>query len=648
MRERSKRARGVHFLIVTILWACFIPVVLMWKKEIPKTNLLKETGIVLIDRSASVKDKAELEKIINERSEDYEIITCGFSKGLTNPHGSHSENKGTDLGASLKELLPIIDDRLPEWVWVVSDGGYEQMPKIPESIQSLKRYISQIPSDEENNDYGLQDLRTDPVWYTRTETNLSVKVFRNFSDSDSRIDVLLLIDGEINNTQKVYFEEGQKEVLVEFTAKALNLGPRFIEVKIAEGQGGGLLQNDHLVEKVQVLRDKLRVLRVVGRPTWSSKFLRSYLMAREDIDLIDFHILRGMNDRVLASNADLALIPFPVEELFVQNIESFDLIIWQNFDNQSYPFFRHLYLQNIKKYVNKGGGLLLWSGKLRWDFTKGIFADLSPLNNRGTNYVAAKAHIQNTKDQHLLPDDLVKRIDALPKMELNVFPGSLHPDSHAILDFEDKALLAVRHCGKGRVLQINSDSLWDLNFSLDQKGLYESIVKASIMWLQKHPDLNLNSYAFENQNYVDATTEVLFNSELDKNLQLKLTKDKNVISKIDLQKGFKKFKVPLPSIPGVYKMQIGKQQNSLIALKYIENEFKQQSTKRENIDYLVNNGFEELKLGREYPSLNNNEEVSSTLKTDEPFHVSWLYLALVCGCIFSHWVIISRSPIHYT
>ncbi len=647
MRLRSKRARIVHFIISTLLWLALIPVFFSWRKEIPKNNTLKETGIILIDRSASMESQYVIEKIVESCSDDFELITCGFSNGLTTPYGPNRENEATNLTKSLNESTPLIDEHLPEWVWVISDGGFENQVQIPKAFNSMKKYVTHIKHNNSSSDYGLQNLKSDPVWYTRTETELSVSAYRNFDEKETSINVLLLIDGTISKTKKVIFAKGQKNAIVKFTAKALHLGPSFIELKIAEGQGGAVVQNDHLIKKIQVLRDKLRILRVVGRPTWSSKFLRSYLMAREDIDLIDFHILRSIHDRVLASTQDLALIPFPVEELFVQNIESFDLIIWQNFDNQSYPFFKHLYLQNIKKFVFSGGSVLFWSGKLKWDFTRGPFKEIVPIANKGAIFKAKKAHISNSTNQTLLPDNLLNKIASLPELELNVFPGQLQQNSTSILEIDEVPLLAVRNCRKGRVLQVNSDSLWDLNYGKNHSDIYNQIIKASIMWLQKHPDLNLNSYSMPNEHFVKSTTAVEFENNLAKTEMLRLSKDGKIIGQQELNKGFKKFNLKLPSIPGVYQLNIGKQEKRLIALKNIENEYKDNTLNRANIESLKKQDFVELVYNQDFPKKNKRKQQSNSLKTDEPYHVSWIYLVCVCLLIFGHWVIVSRSPIHY-
>ena len=81
-----------------------------------------------------------------------------------------------------------------------------------------------------------------------------------------------------------------------------------------------------------------------------------------NIDLIAFYILRTRDDMLFdVAQDELSLIPFPVEDLFGPELETFDLIIFQDFNFE--PFFPRTYLENIKTYVQKGGGFMMLGGR---------------------------------------------------------------------------------------------------------------------------------------------------------------------------------------------------------------------------------------------------------------------------------------------
>ena len=84
------------------------------------------------------------------------------------------------------------------------------------------------------------------------------------------------------------------------------------------------------------------------------------LKSNPNVDLISFFILRTQDDVSLVPNDEMSLIPFPTRELFEQQLPSFDLIILQNFEYLPYGIGD--YLENIRSYVEGGGGLAMLGG----------------------------------------------------------------------------------------------------------------------------------------------------------------------------------------------------------------------------------------------------------------------------------------------
>ena len=80
-----------------------------------------------------------------------------------------------------------------------------------------------------------------------------------------------------------------------------------------------------------------------------------------------FFILRTQDSISLVPNDEMSLIPFPTRELFEQQLPSFDLIILQDFEYLPYGIGD--YLENIRSYVEGGGGLAMLGGAA--SFTSG-------------------------------------------------------------------------------------------------------------------------------------------------------------------------------------------------------------------------------------------------------------------------------------
>ena len=130
-----------------------------------------------------------------------------------------------------------------------------------------------------------------------------------------------------------------------------------VEGNLAEGDlivvaGHGRLLHD----------DRVRVLQLCGRPSWDERFLRRLLKRNPNVDLISFFILRTPSDLAAVDSDELSLIPFPTHELFQNELPSFDVIFLQNFEYM--PYGIGAYLDNIRQYVETGGGMAMIGGAL--------------------------------------------------------------------------------------------------------------------------------------------------------------------------------------------------------------------------------------------------------------------------------------------
>ena len=140
-------------------------------------------------------------------------------------------------------------------------------------------------------------------------------------------------------------------------------GPRVIEVAIEPPEGDELRENDSRLLTFTVARDRVRLLHLAGRPTYDVRALRRWLKADEAVDVVAFFILREGTkgeDDPNADETDLALIEFPVNELFTTHLPSFDAVILQDIDAVRYKLDQHL--PRLARYVESGGGLIMVGG----------------------------------------------------------------------------------------------------------------------------------------------------------------------------------------------------------------------------------------------------------------------------------------------
>ena len=137
-------------------------------------------------------------------------------------------------------------------------------------------------------------------------------------------------------------------------------GPTVIEMAASPLAGEVSQLNNRAVVEINGVRDRLRVLLISGEPHPGERTWRRLLKADPSVDLVHFTILRPPEKDDRTPLNELALIAFPVRELFVDKIGEFDLIILDRFQNRG--LLPLPYLANIANRVRQGGALLMSVG----------------------------------------------------------------------------------------------------------------------------------------------------------------------------------------------------------------------------------------------------------------------------------------------
>ena len=133
-----------------------------------------------------------------------------------------------------------------------------------------------------------------------------------------------------------------------------------IEIEVEAGPQELSLVNNRAAVSVNGVRDRLRVLLVTGEPHNGARAWRDLLKSDPSVDLVHFTILRPPDRRDSTPVDELALIGFPVQELFVERLEEFDLVIFDRYRRRN--IMPPLYFDYIARYVDNGGALLVTAG----------------------------------------------------------------------------------------------------------------------------------------------------------------------------------------------------------------------------------------------------------------------------------------------
>lgn len=315
------------------------------------------------------------------------------------------------------------------------------------------------------------------------------------------VPVTLLRDGQHVLTVEVAILPGQREYRVVFPFTPERVGKYLYEISVPTLPGEAIAENNHRAFVLRVVRDKIRVVHVAGRPTWDVRFLRGLLKHDPNIDLVSFFILRSPSDIEFVPSEETSLIPFPCEELFQEQLRSFDLVILHNFN---YSAYCGQFLQPaIVPFVNEGGAIAMLGGDLSFSSGGYYGSELSqilpvallPDDNSATP--TAQSAVSNLTDtdpfqprltpagkSHVVTAlrldvrDNAGLWDSLPPLEGLNLVARARPQATVLLSHpklrDDSGnpmpVLTVAEFGKGRTLALQADSTWRWGFGATPKG----------------------------------------------------------------------------------------------------------------------------------------------------------------------------------
>jgi len=201
---------------------------------------------------------------------------------------------------------------------------------------------------------------------------------------------------------------------------------------------------------------------------------------------------------------ELALIAFPIQELFETKLDEFDLIVFDRYVVRD--VLPPSYITNIVNFVKNGGGLLLGLGPefatLRSLFQTplGQIMPASPTGN--VLEQGFKPKLTNIGRRHPVTAGLpqggtnangtngngdetpewgrwFRMIDAVPRSGRALMQGA-----------SGKPLLMLERQGKGRIAQLLSDHIWLWARGYEGGGPQAELLRRLAHWLMKEPDLD--------------------------------------------------------------------------------------------------------------------------------------------------------------
>ena len=271
-------------------------------------------------------------------------------------------------------------------------------------------------------------------------------------------------------------------------------GPTVLEL-VAETRPGEVSDaNNRAVITINGVRDRLRVLLVSGEPHAGERTWRRLLKADPGVDLVHFTILRPPEKDDLTPLNELALIAFPVRELFQVKLREFDLIVFDRFANRG--ILPPAYMRNIAEFVRGGGALLVSVGP---EFSGPASLANTPLSAVLPARPVAPPHaIQETPFRPRVSEagrrhPVTDGLQPGPEPEWGRWYRYLRADARGgttVMEGPGGApLVQLDRVGQGRVALMLSDHIWLWARGHEGGGPQQELLRRTAHWLMREPEL---------------------------------------------------------------------------------------------------------------------------------------------------------------
>lgn len=449
---------------------------------------------VLLDRSGSMGAQGNdgqsryqkaftVAKKLRDDAHDFDLFE--FDQTLTEPLGANLEprklsgNK-TDFHRVLTRLLSDHDDYSS--VLVLSDGHdlgkFTQMSS-GETSAWLERLNAPpintvlIGDQLRGPEVAIHSIDAPAFSYVRAPLRIRATVIvRNLdryttqaqlleSDKVLQIKDLVLDDQGFGSVEFEYYPEEEGEHL--FTVL---VPPHHLESNV---------ENNSQQILVDIGRDKINVLHIAGSITWDLQGLRAMFERNPQVDLTAFYIMRtrehfqvGVDNRPIPHD-EMALVPFPTEEIFDRQLFGFDVVVFHDFDAGTYfsdSYQARRLMKKIREFVtdHRGGFVVIGGPRTAAGPSLALtpLAEILPL--------VPPIH-RSPYDQRVLEPELSSSGSLHPIVrqfnpKLHRYDGvmrslTLNKSSNMLVqDPGGTPLLVTAEPGNGRTLFLNTSSSW--------------------------------------------------------------------------------------------------------------------------------------------------------------------------------------------
>ncbi|MBL4617350.1 MAG: hypothetical protein JKY46_06610 [Robiginitomaculum sp.] len=442
---------------------------------------LSDIALLVIDDSSSmqmgkrteVRDQM-LETIRNqiEAISDLELLEATVTDSV----------QGTRLFDSLSSGIDQIPQGRLAGIITLSDGIiHDTAPaKLPDT--PLHAMIIGNPN---TGDRALKIIEAPKFGIVSEAVSFKIRVDDFGQEKSASAVIVLQLSGEQELRTRV-----QTGIDVTVNMPLTSRGSNLVEISVEPATEELTLNNNRAVVEITGVRERLRVLLVSGEPYAGVRAWRNLLKSDPAVDLVHFTILRPPTKRDATPLNEMALIAFPTRELFVNKLQSFDLVIFDRYTRRG--VLPLLYLENVARYVENGGALMVaagppfaGNGSLANTFLAGVLPARPDANIHTQPF---KPQITTIGERHPVTSGFIEQQDNWGRWGRVIGVNKISGET-VLSAGEEKPLLILDRVSNGRVALLLSDQAWLWSRGFENGGPQFELYRRLAHWLMKEPEL---------------------------------------------------------------------------------------------------------------------------------------------------------------
>ncbi len=466
------RAAGLLFLFVGLMQ----PQIVRETRE-----PAEDVALIVIDQSESLglAGRREAARAAGDAMAQHLSEQAGLDVRVREARGGPD---GTLITGVIEDALSdVARDRIGGVV-VITDGQAADPPPEPRRLSELGPAHILIVGDPNRADRRLELVSAPTFGIVGEPMRVTGRVID--ASGNGVVPVTVSIDGQRVTQTNV---RANQEFSIDI--RLPHRGRNMVIIEAAAGASEITQANNRAAFAANGVRDRLRVLLITGEPHAGARVWRNLLKSDPAVDLVHFSILRPPDKQDFTPLSELALIPFPTEELFERRLNDFDLIIFDRAPRRG--ILQAYYFSSIARRIEQGGALLITAGEAEAGLD-GLYrtslAGILPSQPTGS--------VINTQYRPA-PTALGRRhpvVRGLPSPErwgrwTRQIQATAGGGQTVLQGANGAPLLVLDRAGSGRVAQLWSDQPWLWARGYDGGGPHGELLRRLAHWLMQEPEL---------------------------------------------------------------------------------------------------------------------------------------------------------------